>query len=76
MARREALITMGRIGVKVWIFKKELFKKTREDLIEEAKLVPKEELEELAKKADTTPPAEEFIPGSYGECRSRRRDSA
>ena len=28
----EALITMGRIGCKVWIFKKELFKKTREDL--------------------------------------------
>ena len=39
---------MGRIGVKVWIFKKELFKKTREDLVEEAKLVPKEVLEELA----------------------------
>jgi small subunit ribosomal protein S3 len=45
----EALITMGRIGVKCWIFKKELFKKTREDLIEEAKLVPKETVEELAK---------------------------
>src|SRR4029077_13340845 len=58
----EALITMGRIGVKVWIFKKELFKKTREDLIEEAKLVPKEELEELAKKADMAPPAEDMSP--------------
>jgi len=44
----EALITMGRIGVKVWIFKKELFKKTREDLMEEVKLIPKEELEKLA----------------------------
>lgn len=44
----EALITMGRIGVKVWIFKKELFKKTREDLMEEVKLIPKEELERLA----------------------------
>jgi small subunit ribosomal protein S3 len=45
----EALITMGRIGCKVWIFKKELFKKTREDLMEEVKLVPKEQIEELAK---------------------------
>jgi small subunit ribosomal protein S3 len=42
----EALITMGRIGCKVWIFKKELFKKTREDLMEEVKLVPKEAIEE------------------------------
>ena len=42
----EALITMGRIGVKVWIFKKELFRKTREDLVEEAKLVPSEVIAE------------------------------
>jgi len=55
----EALITMGRIGCKVWIFKKELFKKTREDLMEEVKLVPKEELEELAKAAEAAPPVEE-----------------
>jgi small subunit ribosomal protein S3 len=53
----EALITMGRIGVKVWIFKKELFKKTREDLMEEVKLVPKETLEELAKKEEPVPVA-------------------
>ncbi len=46
----EALITMGRIGVKVWIFKKELFKKTREDLLEEVKMIPKEELEKMAKE--------------------------
>src|SRR5579864_6261330 len=51
----EALITMGRIGCKVWIFKKELFKKTREDLLEEAKLIPKEELEEIALKAIQSP---------------------
>jgi len=44
----EALIKMGKIGCKVWIFKKELFKKTREDLLEEVKLIPKEELEKLA----------------------------
>jgi len=54
----EALITMGRIGCKVWIFKKELFKKTREDLMEEVKLVPKEELEQLA-KAEAAAPVEE-----------------
>jgi small subunit ribosomal protein S3 len=35
----ESCTTMGQIGVKVWIFKKELFKKTTKDLIEEAKLV-------------------------------------
>src|SRR4029077_19715358 len=64
----EALITMGRIGCKVWIFKKELFKKTREDLVEEAKLVPKEELEELAKAA-AAPAAEEapLVSGSEAD---------
>jgi small subunit ribosomal protein S3 len=35
----EAYTTMGQIGVKVWIFKKELFKKTTKELLEEAKLV-------------------------------------
>lgn len=55
----EALITMGRIGVKVWIFKKELFKKTREDLMEEAKLIPKEELEKVAETAASAPVATE-----------------
>ncbi len=63
----EALITMGRIGCKVWIFKKELFKKTREDLLEEVKLVPKEELEQLAKieaVAAPVPVAAEVAPES------------
>lgn len=59
----EALITMGRIGVKVWIFKEELFHKTREKLIEDAKLVPKEELEKLAEKAETVPVTEEVVAG-------------
>jgi small subunit ribosomal protein S3 len=54
----EALITMGRIGVKVWIFKKELFKKTREDLTAEVKLLPKEEIEELAKAETVAAPVE------------------
>ena len=58
----EALITMGRIGVKVWIFKKELFKKTREDLTAEVKLLPKEEIEELAKAENVPAPVEEALP--------------
>jgi small subunit ribosomal protein S3 len=52
----EALITMGRIGVKVWIFKKELFKKTREDLAEEAKLVPAEAIAEGKIEVPAVPP--------------------
>jgi small subunit ribosomal protein S3 len=47
----EAHITMGRIGVKVWIFRKELFKKTDADLMEEVRVIEKEKLEELAKQA-------------------------
>ena len=35
----ESYTTMGQIGVKVWIFKKELFKKTTKELFEEAKVV-------------------------------------
>jgi small subunit ribosomal protein S3 len=35
----EAYTMMGQIGVKVWIFKKELFKKTSKELFEEAKLL-------------------------------------
>ncbi|MCA6072791.1 MAG: 30S ribosomal protein S3 [Endomicrobium sp.] len=42
----EAYTTMGQIGVKVWIFKKELFKKTIKELVEEAKLVDASEIAE------------------------------
>ncbi|MDR1400704.1 MAG: 30S ribosomal protein S3 [Endomicrobium sp.] len=35
----ESRTTMGQIGVKVWIFKKELFKKTTKELAEEVKVV-------------------------------------
>src|SRR5579864_3802689 len=63
----EALITMGRIGCKVWIFKKELFKKTREDLLEEVKLVPKEELEKLAKAEETAARAPEAVAATEAE---------
>ena len=40
----EAYTTMGQIGVKVWIFKKEHFKKTTKELLEEAKLVDAESI--------------------------------
>lgn len=36
----EAHITMGRIGVKVWIFKKEFFTKSEKDLAKEMELTP------------------------------------
>ena len=42
----EAHTTMGQIGVKVWIFKKEFFKKTAKELFEEAKLVDASEIAE------------------------------
>ncbi len=41
----EANTTMGKIGIKVWIFKKEHFQKTAKELLEEAKLV--ENVDEL-----------------------------
>jgi len=49
----EAHTKMGRIGVKVWIFKKEHYKKTEREILDEAaKLVEKERLEELAKAVE------------------------
>lgn len=46
----EAHTKMGRIGVKVWIFKKEHFKRNEKDVIKEAaKLVEKERLDILEK---------------------------
>lgn len=47
----EAYTTMGQIGVKVWIFKKEHFKKTPKELLEEAKLVDADALEANARTA-------------------------
>jgi len=55
----EAHITMGRIGVKVWIFRKELFKKTDAELMEDVRLIEKEKMEELAKQAAETANAAE-----------------
>ena len=45
----ESFTTMGQIGCKVWIFKKELFKKTEKELMDEAKLVEKDRLDVAAK---------------------------
>jgi small subunit ribosomal protein S3 len=53
----EARTPMGRIGVKTWIFKKELFQKSDQDLLEEARLVEKERLEEIAQGAAAAPEA-------------------
>jgi small subunit ribosomal protein S3 len=36
----EAMITMGKIGVKCWIFKKEFFQKSEKDLMKEAESKP------------------------------------
>ncbi|OEG70958.1 30S ribosomal protein S3, partial [Candidatus Endomicrobiellum trichonymphae] len=44
----EAFTAMGQIGVKVWIFKKEFFKKTAKELTEEAKIIV--DLDTLAKQ--------------------------
>jgi small subunit ribosomal protein S3 len=54
----EALTTMGKIGVKVWIFKKELFKKTEKEMIDEARLIEKPE---DIKVADEKPIVEEVV---------------
>ena len=49
----ESLTKMGKIGVKVWIFKKELYRKTEREILDEAaKLLEKEKIEELAKAAE------------------------
>jgi len=48
-AKEEAIIKKGKIGIKVWIFKKELFRKTDKDLLreKEAHLVEKEKISEV-----------------------------
>lgn len=49
----EAMTKMGKIGVKVWIFKKELYRKTEREILDEAaKLLEKEKIEELAKAVE------------------------
>jgi small subunit ribosomal protein S3 len=58
----EANTTMGNIGVKVWIFKKELFIKNAKELLEEAKVVKADELEKAVVK-DAVKSVEEFKNG-------------
>jgi ribosomal protein S3 len=48
----EAHINMGLIGVKCWVFRKELFRKTDADLMEEVRVIEKEKIEELARQAE------------------------
>jgi small subunit ribosomal protein S3 len=48
----EARIKMGTIGIKTWIFRKELFQKTDADLMAEVRVIEEKEKEELAKKAE------------------------
>jgi len=52
----EALTTMGLIGIKTWVFKRELFMKTEKDLMEEVKLIEKEKLQVIAAKGDMVVP--------------------
>ncbi|MFH1541339.1 MAG: 30S ribosomal protein S3 [Elusimicrobiota bacterium] len=47
----ESLTAMGIIGVKVWIFKKELFKRTEKEMLDDARLIEKPE-EEIAEIKD------------------------
>jgi small subunit ribosomal protein S3 len=61
----EAFTTMGLIGVKVWVFKKELFKKTEKELMAEVRVLEKDKIEEIAKKgpeAAATKAADAVLP--------------
>lgn len=53
----ESFTTMGQIGVKVWIFKKELFLKTEKELMEEVKLVEKDKMDNTASQDKLETPA-------------------
>jgi len=58
----EAMTKMGKIGCKVWIFKKELYKKTEREMLDEAaKLLEKEKIEEIAKAAETINITEDIL---------------
>jgi small subunit ribosomal protein S3 len=58
----EAHITMGRIGVKVWIFQQEHYKESHAQLMEEVRSIEKERMEELARQAEETPPEPGILP--------------
>lgn len=48
----ESYTTMGQIGVKVWIFKKELYKKTEKELLDEVRVIDKEKIDEIIIKEE------------------------
>ena len=56
----EAYTTMGQIGVKTWIFKKEFFKKTEKDLLNEARPVSKDEIIKDKKSGEIPEKAQEI----------------
>jgi len=56
----EAICPYGKIGIKVWIFKKELFKKSEKDLLEEARLVDQEKIDEPSQETKEVQPSEEI----------------
>lgn len=58
----ESFTTMGQIGCKVWIFKKELFQKTEKELMEEAKTVEKDKAQETAAGTPEKPAPEKAAP--------------
>jgi small subunit ribosomal protein S3 len=55
----ESFTTMGQIGVKAWIFKKELFRKTEKELIDESRVIAKDKPEAPAEKETAKAPAAE-----------------
>ncbi|MBN1824178.1 MAG: 30S ribosomal protein S3 [Endomicrobiales bacterium] len=63
----EAFTTMGQIGCKVWIFKKELYKKTEKELLEEAKLVEGDIKIEGPAKQDNAKEPEKKTEAAAGE---------
>jgi len=62
----ESFTKMGQIGVKVWLFKKELYRKTEKELLEEARLIDKDKIEEVlqagTKEIDIKPDVLEIGP--------------
>lgn len=61
----EAFTKMGLIGVKVWVFKKELFKKTEKEMMAEVRIIDKDKLEDIANKGEemlAPKAAEEILP--------------
>ncbi|MGA2091568.1 MAG: 30S ribosomal protein S3 [Endomicrobiales bacterium] len=63
----EAFTTMGLIGVKVWIFRKELLKKSEKELFEEAKLIEKDKTQVMPEKTESVVKQEPTIAVQEGK---------